>query len=132
VWAGFWVNALTGVVLLAINGTEFLRNPTFYVKMGTIVLAVVCLRRLRRQVFGDLKNLDRRPIPTNAKVLAGALLALWTVATVAGRLTAYVDYVVTATVAACLTLALVLTGVVLLGRYIARLLGLGEAPQQAV
>src|SRR5215470_11566996 len=40
-WAGFWVNALSGVVLVMIDATRLLANPLFYVKLGFIALAVV-------------------------------------------------------------------------------------------
>jgi len=117
-YLGFWVNALTGVVLLSTAPISFLTNPVFYIKLMAIALAVVTLRRLRSQVFGDLASLDTRPVPMNGKILAGTSLAFWPVAIIAGRLTAYSRPVVLATVGACLTLATV----VLAAGYIARLL----------
>src|SRR5215831_15733233 len=39
-WLGFWVNAVTGVVLLMADATTKATNPDFFVKMGFIVLAV--------------------------------------------------------------------------------------------
>src|SRR2546423_12650077 len=35
-WVGFWVNAVTGTVLLAADATTKMANPDFYVKMGFI------------------------------------------------------------------------------------------------
>src|SRR5215510_13821207 len=42
-WAGFWVNAATGTILLAIDIVDKLSNVDFYIKMAFIALAVVCL-----------------------------------------------------------------------------------------
>ena len=131
--AGFWINAVTGVVLLAINATEFLlQTPIFYVKLAAIALAVVCLRRIRSQVFGDPANLGAQPVPTNGKVLAGAMLAWWTIAVISGRLTAYVYYVVFSTIGACLTLAVLVTIAALAVRGIPRRVASSDASRQEV
>src|SRR5213083_2872395 len=39
-WVGFWVNAATGIVLLAADATTKMMNPDFYVKMVFIALAI--------------------------------------------------------------------------------------------
>ena len=44
---GFWVNALTGIVLTALSARSFLANLDFYIKLVAIAAAIVCLRRLR-------------------------------------------------------------------------------------
>src|SRR5215468_216135 len=41
-WFGFWVNALSGVVLVVIDATKMLTNPLFYIKIGFIALALLC------------------------------------------------------------------------------------------
>src|SRR5881628_3657362 len=43
-WAGFWVNAVTGTILLAADATTKMTNPNCYVKMVFIALAVINLR----------------------------------------------------------------------------------------
>src|SRR6185369_1373505 len=50
-WFGFWLNAITGTVLLAIDVVDKLANVDFYVKMVFIALAVINLRMLRTDVF---------------------------------------------------------------------------------
>src|SRR5436190_23433160 len=45
-WVGFWVNAITGAILLAADATTKMTNPDFYVKMGFIALALINLRML--------------------------------------------------------------------------------------
>lgn len=116
---GFWVNAVTGVVLTILEATKFLTNPDFYIKLTAIAGAIVSLRLLRKSVFGDAANLDTRPLPMKAKVFASTMLVFWGIAITAGRLTAYPMYTVWRTAVA----VLIFTSVVLAGRYIgARLL----------
>ena len=44
VWLAFWVNAITGTVLLAADASTKLTNPDFGIKMVFIVLAVISQR----------------------------------------------------------------------------------------
>ncbi len=88
-WIGFWVNAVTGTVLLAADATTKLTNPDFYVKMVFIGLAVINLRMMRNSVFRD-PHIDKAPISANAKILAVTSMIFWIGAITAGRLLAYV------------------------------------------
>src|SRR5262245_625163 len=88
VWAAFWVNAVSGTLLVLSEATT-LANLDFAVKMLFIAAAVILLRMLRTRVF-------RRPhpgesdLPRGAKVIACASLVCWLGAITAGRLLAYV------------------------------------------
>ena len=88
-YAGFWINAISGVVLFSIYPVKAVRNPGFFIKMGGVVLAVLCLRRIKRKVFGNPANLGTTPVPTKDKVLAATALLVWLVTITAGRLMAY-------------------------------------------
>jgi hypothetical protein len=88
-YVGFWVNALSGLALLAANATGMLTNPLFYAKLVFIVGGVLVMRLLRNRVFGDEGMLAQNPVPPEARTLAIASLACWGAAIVAGRLTAY-------------------------------------------
>lgn len=87
--AGFWLSAISGVVLFSAYPIKAVTNPGFFIKMGGVALAIVCLRRLRRQVFGTPVSLGTRAVPMNSKILAGTLLFSWWVTITAGRLMAY-------------------------------------------
>src|SRR4030095_1785383 len=89
-WLGFWMNAVTGTILVMQDASNKLTNVDFYVKMVFIALALVNLRMIRTRVFRD-PQLDRRPFPNGAKVLAALSLFFWLGAITAGRLLAYVD-----------------------------------------
>jgi len=88
-WVGFWVNAATGVTLLMADVTTKLVNVDFAVKMIFIALAIINLQVLRKRVFRD-PLIDKKPISSNAKVLALTSLIFWLGAITAGRLMAYV------------------------------------------
>src|SRR2546423_4311435 len=83
-WAGFWLNLVTGTMLLIADATTKLRNYDFYVKMLLIFVGVWVLNRTRKKVFGD-PELDRRPVSRDAKVLASLSLVCWLGAIIAGR-----------------------------------------------
>ena len=89
---GFWVNAVTGVVLTTLAVQSLAVNPDFYVKLTAIAFAIVGLRRLRSYAFEDGATAGTEP-PLRAKVWAAAMLTFWGIAVLAGRLTAYADFV---------------------------------------
>src|SRR5215510_9208251 len=66
-WVGFWINAVTGVVLVVQDATTKLTNPDFYLKMVFIALAVINLQMLRKRVFRD-PHVDKAPFATNIKI----------------------------------------------------------------
>ena len=87
-WFGFWLNALSGLILLAIDLTKKLGNPDFYIKMAFIAVAVATVRMLRTAAFGRAA-VDEAPLSRRARVLASTSLICWLGAIVAGRLLAY-------------------------------------------
>jgi len=88
-WFGFWVNAITGTILLGVDARAKLTNVDFYVKMVFIILAVINLRMIRKRVFRD-PSIDTKPPSGTAKLLAFTSLIFWVGAITAGRLLAYI------------------------------------------
>ena len=88
-WLGFWVNTITGVILVAIHATSKLVNPDFYIKMIFIAFAIVTLHMIKTNVFRD-PLIDKVPPSARGKMLAVLSLIFWTGAIVSGRLLAYV------------------------------------------
>ena len=48
-WMAFWLNAITGTILLLADATTKLTNPDFFVKMAFIVLAVIVQRMIEKR-----------------------------------------------------------------------------------
>lgn len=87
-WAGFWINAVSGAVLFAQDATTKATNPAFVLKMILIALAVVSMAIIRRVVS---RHPDANtPVSGWGRVLAAASLVLWFGAMTAGRLMIYV------------------------------------------
>jgi hypothetical protein len=85
-WLGFWINAITGTILLAVNLTKLTHNPDFYVKLAFIALAVINVQLLKREVFVS----DQAASSIRTKILAVTSLIFWLGAITSGRLLAYV------------------------------------------
>jgi hypothetical protein len=88
IWTGFWVNAISGTLLTISDPVKMFHNPIFYAKIIVIAGAVANVLFIQRRVFRD-PAIERGVIPNGAARLAIISLALWTAATVSGRLTAY-------------------------------------------
>jgi hypothetical protein len=86
-WAGFWVNAVSGVLLLTAYPTKALTNPLFYVKLGLIGFGVWLAIRIRREVHPMSEA--QADAPPLARALAATSLACWVAVIFAGRLLAY-------------------------------------------
>src|SRR5207247_7157160 len=59
-WAGFAINAASGVVLLIAYPTKALTNPVFYLKLVLIAIAVWVMTKLNSQVFGVVSSSEAR------------------------------------------------------------------------
>lgn len=88
-WAGFAINAVTGVALVAADATTMALNPVMWVKFGFVIAAVVVLRRIQHHVLSPARAADPRPVDGTGRALAVASFVCWFGAIAAGRLTAY-------------------------------------------
>jgi len=87
-WVGFWINTVTGTLLLLSDFSTKIANPAFEFKMIFIAFAVLDIFLIKRFVFRDASALHG-PVPALGRWLAVASLVLWTGAITAGRLMAY-------------------------------------------
>ena len=86
-WAGFWLNAVTGTALVVAYPAKALTNPLFYVKLALVATALVVLQVLRRRL-GEIPTSGARAA-TGLRVLAAGSLALWLATIFSGRWLAY-------------------------------------------
>ena len=114
---GFWVNAITGLILTSLAIHSLLRNWDFYVKLGAIALAIVALQKMRRHAFGDTNAPDDAVASPRARFWARAMLLFWGVAVLGGRLTAYATNIRIETARAVLVAVVLL---LLVARYLVR------------
>lgn len=88
VWIGFWLNAISGVLLLIGYPTKALTNPVFYLKLLLIAVGLVLFVRIGRGVFDEAAGDERARLPM-VKRLAIVSLVCWVGAITAGRFLAY-------------------------------------------
>jgi hypothetical protein len=86
-WGGFWLNAVSGVLLLVGYPTKALTNPVFYLKLLLIAVAMVLFVRIDRLI----RSADPAAPPAARRLrrLAITSLMCWAGAITAGRLLAY-------------------------------------------
>jgi hypothetical protein len=87
-WIGFWVNAVSGVMLFAADPTTKGTTRLFMGKLALIAAAVVVMIATKRLIYGRAARAGDVTRP--AKGLAVASLVLWAGAIAAGRLMAYI------------------------------------------
>ena len=87
-WIGFWVNAVSGVLLLITYPTKALTNPLFYVKLMLIAALVVHARWLHRRII-ESPSVENAPMPSATRLWSAVALLGWAAAITAGRLLAY-------------------------------------------
>src|SRR6185436_3554688 len=84
-WFGFWLNFISGVLLLIGYPTKALTNPVFYLKLTLIAAAMGLYVLIRRRLFDVADVVNNRSL----RFIAGTSLVCWAGAITAGRLLAY-------------------------------------------
>ena len=87
-WVAFAATVVSGLALLAADAVTKLAQPVFYVKLLFIALGLVTMQVMKSRVLRE-PQVDERPFPGTARMLAILSLLFWTGATIAGRLIAY-------------------------------------------
>ncbi len=114
---GFWVNAITGLILTSLATVSLARNWDFWVKLVAIAFAITSLVKMRRYAFADPNAADDAPSSLEAKLWAKRMLFFWFIAVLGGRLTAYATYIRIQSAAAVAVAAILL---LLLARFLVR------------
>jgi hypothetical protein len=86
VWVAFWINAISGVLLLIGYPTKALTNPVFYLKLVLIGVGLWLFRRIVRRVFDAA---DDGPELPRLRTLAIVSMVCWVGSITAGRFLAY-------------------------------------------
>jgi hypothetical protein len=92
-YLGFTINLFSGTSLFMANLTNDLNNWLFIAKLVFILFAMINLELTRIHVFDRPGALAANGLPKNSGVYAIAALVLWGLAMVAGRFTAYPNFV---------------------------------------
>ena len=88
IWTGFWIQVVSGSLLLIAYPTKALTNPDFYIKLTLIGLGVTAMQKLNKRLFRD-SSLSDTDMMVKGRALATWSLVFWAGAITAGRLLAY-------------------------------------------
>jgi hypothetical protein len=92
-YLGFTINLFSGASLLAANLTNDLGNWLFLAKLVFILFAMINLELTKIHVFDRPGTVGAGGLPKHAKTFAWGAFILWGLAMVAGRFTAYPNFV---------------------------------------
>jgi len=92
-YVGFTINLFSGGSLLAANLSNDLGNWLFIAKLVFILFAMINLELTRIHVFDRPGPIGADGLPKHAKAFAWSAFILWGLAMVAGRFTAYPNFV---------------------------------------
>ncbi len=86
IWYGFYLNLVTGILLIMADATTKLTNWDFWVKMVLIAVGLVVQTRIQKKMVAEPSN---DALPAGVRGLAWMSLLCWFGAILAGRLLAY-------------------------------------------
>jgi preprotein translocase subunit Sss1 len=92
-YLGFTINLFSGTSLFVANLSNDLGNWLFICKLIFILFAMINLELTKTQVFDRPGTVGVDGLPKNAKLFAWGAFILWGLAMVAGRFTAYPNFV---------------------------------------
>jgi hypothetical protein len=87
IWYGFYLNLVTGILLIMADATTKLMNWDFWVKMLLIFVGLLVQKRIQAKMLAVPSD---DAFPSGIRGLAWLSLACWFGAILAGRLLAYV------------------------------------------
>jgi hypothetical protein len=88
VWAGFWIQVVSGMLLLIGYPTKSLTNWDFYVKLTLIAVGMILMSVIRKRVFGD-PSLSEPDMMARGRTLAAVSLVVWFAVVTSARILAY-------------------------------------------
>jgi hypothetical protein len=90
-WVGFIVNFLSGSGLFASQATTYVTDVTFLLKMGFVLLGAIFVGLLQGAVTANVRAgiTSAAGSSVSVKIFAVGSIVAWFVATVTGRLIAY-------------------------------------------
>ena len=88
IWVGFWMQVVSGLLLLIGYPTKSLTNPDFYLKLALIAAGMIVMVMLQKRVFAD-PGLSEKDMMSRGRALAILSLLFWAGVVTSGRLLAY-------------------------------------------
>jgi len=88
IWVGFWIQVVSGLLLLIGYPTKSLTNFDFYIKLVLIAAGMVAMVMLKKRVFTD-PGMSEKDMMLRGRALAIWSLLFWAGVITSGRMLAY-------------------------------------------
>jgi hypothetical protein len=88
IWVGFWIQVVSGMLLLIGYPTKSLTNFDFYIKLVLIAAGMVAMVMLKKRVFAD-PGMSEKDMMLRGRALAIWSLLFWAGVITSGRMLAY-------------------------------------------
>jgi hypothetical protein len=88
IWFGFWVQVVTGLLLLIGYPTKSLTNWDFYLKIVLIAFGMIVMQMIRKRVFRN-PAMSEADMMVKGRALAVCSLVLWFAVVTSARILAY-------------------------------------------
>ncbi|MEO2174180.1 MAG: hypothetical protein ABGY96_08785, partial [bacterium] len=88
-YLGVCINVVTGVVLLCLYPTNYIVDPTMYIKAVAIIVAIIMVRKLKTYLLNLELGIVSESESRDMKTWARTLLVAWLFAVLTGRTVAY-------------------------------------------
>ena len=88
IWVGFWIQVVSGMLLLIGYPTKSLTNLDFYLKIILIAAGMVVMVMLKKRVFGEA-GISEADMMSRGKTMAILSLVFWLGVITSGRMLAY-------------------------------------------
>ena len=89
-WYGLAINALSGAAIFTSQAVAYITSPTYLLKMVMVVGGAIVAWRMQPILRREAAGWDGGSVvPSSMQTLAKASLAMWLIAIITGRFTAY-------------------------------------------
>ena len=93
IWFGFFINAVSGLLLFIASATHMGVMHVFWIKMVAVATGMILSLTLKARYLNDSAALAAGTVPPGARRMAWWLLGVWFLALVAGRMTGYPELI---------------------------------------
>ena len=89
-WYGLAINALSGAAIFTSQAVSYITSPVYLLKMAMVLGGAIVAWRMQPILRRDATSWDGgSAVPSSMQTMAKASLAMWLVAIITGRFTAY-------------------------------------------
>ncbi len=89
-WYGLAINALSGAAIFTSQAVSYITSPVYLLKMAMVLGGAIVAWRMQPILRRDATSWDGGlAVPSSMQMMAKASLAMWLVAIITGRFTAY-------------------------------------------